>query len=110
MALPCVILYRRHRIIHDVIQTFVGVLLVKQPFLILGIDNYDTAKDSAFGAAGAFFVTFLLSITYLFYEGRRMTYAVEGRGHVNRFGEYSTVGFVDSYDADPFPNTQGSFT
>jgi hypothetical protein len=84
--------------------------LIKQPFLILGIDDVEKAKGSAFGAAGAFFVTFLVSVLYLLNEGRRTSYAVQGRGHVNRFGEYSTVGFVDSYEPEPQSRYQGSFT
>jgi hypothetical protein len=40
-------------------------LLIHQPFFIGGIKDVDDAKNSAFGAAGTFFLTFLISIIYL---------------------------------------------
>jgi hypothetical protein len=52
------------------IQSWVGIMLIKQPFYIGGIDNLETCKGSAFGAAGAFLFTFLLSIGYLIQSGR----------------------------------------
>lgn len=86
---------------------------MKQPFFILGIDDVEKAKGSAFGAAGMFFFTFLVSILYLLKEGRRVTgIAVHGRGQINRFGEYTTVDYVDGYEPDPdiSHNSEGSFT
>jgi hypothetical protein len=84
-------------------QSFVGILLIKQPFFILGIDDVEAAKGSAFGAAGTFFFTFLVSVIYLLVESRRVNSEilrgaslVRGRGQqTNRFGEYSTVAFSD---------------
>jgi hypothetical protein len=55
------------------LQTWVGVLLMKQPFFVGGIDNVESAKGSAFGAAGTFFFTFLVSISYMIRQGRRAT-------------------------------------
>ena len=87
---------------------------MKQPFFIGGIENVEKAKGSAFGAAGAFFFTFLVSVFFLLKEGRRISgiSAVEGRGQINRFGEYSTVGVVDSYreDADHSNNSEGVYS
>jgi hypothetical protein len=85
---------------------------MKQPFFIGGIDDVEVAKGSAFGAAGAFFFTFLVSVFYLLREGRRLSgsVVVQGRGHVQRFGEYSTVGFVDSGEQELSHNSEGSFT
>lgn len=85
---------------------------MKQPFFILGIDDVDKAKGSAFGAAAAFFFTFLVSIVYLLCEGSPALAPAQtqGRGHVHRFGEYSNVGFSDLPDADIISeNNQGSF-
>jgi hypothetical protein len=84
-------------------QSFVGILLIKQPFFILGIDDVEAAKGSAFGAAGTFFVTFLVSVIYLIMDGRRVNAEVVsgvslmrgGRQQSNRFGEYTTVAFSD---------------
>ena len=53
-------------------QTWVGILLMKQPFYIAGIDDYERAKGSAFGAAAAFFFTFVVSIVYMIYDAQRL--------------------------------------
>lgn len=63
----------------------------------------EAAKGSAFGAAGTFFFTFLVSVIYLLMDSRRVNTEMlsgatlmRGRGpQVNRFGEYSTVAFSD---------------
>lgn len=44
---------------------WVGMMLVKQPFFVGGIDDVDTAKSSAFGAAGMFLFTFVVSVMAL---------------------------------------------
>jgi hypothetical protein len=75
-------------------QVLIGTLLIRQPFLIQDIDDYDRAKQSAFGAAGLYFFTFLLSSYYFLKEGRAEL-SGQGRGSTNRFGEYSNVGFTD---------------
>mmetsp|Transcript_6139 Transcript_6139/g.13592 ORF Transcript_6139/g.13592 Transcript_6139/m.13592 type:complete len:84 (+) Transcript_6139:292-543(+) len=41
------------------------MMLVKQPFFIGGIEDVDVAKSSAFGAAGMFLFTFVVSIMFL---------------------------------------------
>jgi hypothetical protein len=50
-------------------------MLLKQPFFIGGIDseNVELAKGSAFGAAGTFFFTFLISMLYTIRDARRLT-------------------------------------
>jgi hypothetical protein len=77
---------------------------MKQPFFILGIDDVEAAKKSAFGAAGMFFCTFFLSVVYLLTDGREEnSHLVEStpqimgrRGQQSyRFGEYSNVAFSD---------------
>jgi hypothetical protein len=88
-------------------------LLIKQPFFILGIDDVEKAKRSAFGAAAMFLVSFVVCVVYLIGEGRR-TSAIIRRTQLNstaviqmisgsrsygqqtnRFGEYTTVSFSD---------------
>lgn len=104
-------------------QSWVGIMLMKQPFYITGIEDLEVAKASAFGAAGAFFFIFLVSILYLLNNGRYQLNALSmststvatnlpslpfqqsrGRGSIQRFGEYRTVGTfsaaADDDDAD----------
>jgi hypothetical protein len=45
-------------------------MLMKQPFYIRGIEDVELCKGSAFGAAGAFLFTFLLSTCYMIQKGR----------------------------------------
>jgi hypothetical protein len=77
-----------------IIQVLIGTLLIRQPFLIQDIDDYDKAKQSAFGAAGLYFFTFLLS-SYFFLKEGRAELSGQGRGNTNRFGEYSNVAYAD---------------
>ncbi|KAL7567143.1 hypothetical protein ACA910_009469 [Epithemia clementina (nom. ined.)] len=44
---------------------WVGIMLVKQPFFIGGIDDVEEAKGSAFGAAGMFLFIFVIAIIAL---------------------------------------------
>ena len=46
-------------------QTWVGMMLMNQPFYITGIEDVEKAKGSAFGAAGLFFFIFAISILHL---------------------------------------------
>jgi hypothetical protein len=95
------------------VQSFVGTLLIKQPFFLLGIHDVEKAKRSAFGAAALFLVSFIVCVVYLIIEGRRTsvmlrraqltsTAAIQmisgSRSYgqqTNRFGEYTTVSFSD---------------
>jgi hypothetical protein len=51
-----------------------------------GIQDVEAAKGSAFGAAGTFFFTFLISMLYIIREARRFT----------RISGNSSVGSYDS--------------
>lgn len=46
---------------------------MRQPFFVLGIEDVEQAKGSAFGAAGTFFFTFLVSMLYTIRQARTMT-------------------------------------
>ena len=54
-------------------QSWVGLMLMHQPFYIGGIDDVERAKSSAFGAAGTFFFIFCLSSFYMIKQGRKLT-------------------------------------
>jgi hypothetical protein len=53
------------------LQSWVGILLVTQPFFIGGIRNVEEAKGSAFGAAATFLVCFLASVSLMIRDTRR---------------------------------------
>jgi len=59
-------------------QLYCGILLATQPFLIAGIEDYDTAKSSAFGAAGMFVFTFLASMGAMWYDSMYKKEPVNG--------------------------------
>lgn len=100
-------------------QSWIGIMLIKQPFFILGIEDVETAKGNAFGAAAIFLFTFLLSIFYQLNETRQLNFAdlqslssQPGRGSIGRFGEYSNIVLRDHSDSgqghedeDPFVTT-----
>jgi hypothetical protein len=46
-------------------------MLMKQPFFIGGIEDVEKSKASAFGAAGTFFFTFVISILYMIHDAQR---------------------------------------
>jgi hypothetical protein len=73
------------------------VLLTKQPFYIGGIDDYAKAKDSAFGAAGTFFVVFVVSMVLTIKEGRRLDQLTRSRIPNDSNGNNSTNGRRDGY-------------
>lgn len=104
-------------------QSWVGIMLMKQPFYITGIEDLEVAKASAFGAAGAFFFLFLISILYLLNNGRYQLHELtsststivatnfpslqqlpfqqsRGRGGIERFGDYRTVGTFTAGEHD----------
>jgi hypothetical protein len=55
----------------EITQSWVGVMLMKQPFFIGGIEDVEKSKASAFGAAGMFFFTFVISILYMIHDSQR---------------------------------------
>jgi len=52
-------------------QLWVGIILTAQPFFISGIEDYDQAKSSAFGAMAMFIVTFVASLLGLWYDSQK---------------------------------------
>jgi hypothetical protein len=61
----------------------IGIMLMKQPFFMGGIDDVEVAKGSAFGAAGTFFFTFIVSVMYMIHDEKRLA---EERNLDNRAG------------------------
>ena len=59
-------------------QLYCGVLIATQPFLVAGIEDVDTAKSSAFGAAGMFLFTFLASMAAMWYDSNNKKEPVNG--------------------------------
>ncbi len=43
-------------------------MIIKQPFYIGGLEDEEHCKDSAVGALGLFIVTFVSSITFIWYD------------------------------------------
>ena len=90
------------------------MMLVHQPFFIGGIDDVEKAKSSAFGAAGTFFLVFLISIVYLIADAQFGFGGNSGnnpRPPRNR-GEYDLVSLVQEYHPDDAEESGelGSFT
>jgi hypothetical protein len=77
-------------------QTMIGLMLMKQPFFMGGIDDVEVAKGSAFGAAGTFFFTFIVSILYMMHDAQRLADARDdsngsGSRSGGRQGDYGQV-------------------
>ena len=96
-------------------------MLIHQPFFLGGIDDVEKAKSSAFGAAGMFFFTFLISIIYLIADaqfgigqGGSIAGSISGnnRPSSGMRGEYGLVTAVQEYrDApDEGEHELGEFT
>lgn len=75
-------------------------MLMKQPFFVGGIEDVEAAKGSAFGAAGTFFFTFLVSMLYMIREARRLT--------TMSTSSNSSVGSFDSQRRNPFFDRPGT--
>jgi hypothetical protein len=67
-------------------KSMIGIMLMKQPFFMGGIDDVEVAKGSAFGAAGTFFFTFIVSIVYMIHDAQRLA---EDRNIDNGVGDRS---------------------
>ena len=84
----------------------VGVLLTKQPFYIAGIEDYERAKGSAYGAAATFVVVFVVSMVYTIKEGRKLDRLTRSRipydatTASNGNGAYSDVRTSYNYEDD----------
>lgn len=88
-----------------------GVILITQPFYVKGIDNVAKAKGSAFGAATAFFFTFVVSILYVIRDARRYTPNISRGGSDN--GSVGSGGGMVGMQVprqlqNPFSNRPGS--
>jgi len=92
-------------------QSWVGIMLVYQPFLVGGFEDVEKAKNSAFGAACTFFFTFMVSVIYLISDSYfhfsfdaaslslRNNNNNNPRAPGNR-GEYDLVSLVNDYHPD----------
>lgn len=82
-------------------------MLIYQPFFVGGIDDVEKAKASAFGAAGTFLFTFLLSMVFMIGGNREELQS-------SRRTEYGRVSVFDEFDDqlhDPFDeDRRGTFT
>ena len=78
-------------------QSWVGILLMKQPFLIAGIEDVERAKSNAFGAAGIFFFTFLSCVTYMAKESRHQLPPMIQRAASFGNGRSSSRRMADEY-------------
>lgn len=93
-------------------------MLIYQPFFVGGIDDVQKAKGSAFGAAGMFFFTFLISIIYLIADAQfgfgdgvsiaSLTNNSRPNARIRR--DYDLVSIVQEYHEDDNGNELGEFT
>ena len=79
-------------------------MLMKQPFFVGGIEDVEAAKGSAFGAAGTFFFTFVVSMLYMIREARRVTLLSSS----NNSSSHSSVGSFESPRRNPFFDRPGT--
>eukprot|EP00429_Kryptoperidinium_foliaceum_P060452 CAMPEP_0176098404 /NCGR_PEP_ID=MMETSP0120_2-20121206/49339_1 /TAXON_ID=160619 /ORGANISM="Kryptoperidinium foliaceum, Strain CCMP 1326" /LENGTH=104 /DNA_ID=CAMNT_0017432411 /DNA_START=38 /DNA_END=352 /DNA_ORIENTATION=+ len=56
---------------------WVGVMLMKQPFYIAGVEDAEEAQASAFGACGMFAFTFVASILGIWYDSQNKASEIE---------------------------------
>jgi len=84
---------------------------VHQPFFIGGVADVEIAKNSAFGAAGTFFFTFLISILYLIADTHFSFNSRSSNNPRNR-RDYDLVSMVQEYHHDDDASEQelGTFT
>ena len=82
---------------------FVLTLLNTQPFFVNGLDNVDSAKRSAGGAAIMFAVLFLMSVASMRWSNLRRNVAVEHDGYrLLRYDDYQDGGSGSSRDRSSF--------
>eukprot|EP00527_Entomoneis_sp_CCMP2396_P009628 CAMPEP_0198136682 /NCGR_PEP_ID=MMETSP1443-20131203/305_1 /TAXON_ID=186043 /ORGANISM="Entomoneis sp., Strain CCMP2396" /LENGTH=102 /DNA_ID=CAMNT_0043797941 /DNA_START=157 /DNA_END=465 /DNA_ORIENTATION=- len=74
---------------------WVGVMLQTQPFFVGGIEDYDQAKSSAFGAAAMFLFCFVASVIGIYQDsGSKETADSNG---TNGETEYQLASDVPTY-------------
>ncbi|CAB9509286.1 expressed unknown protein [Seminavis robusta] len=87
-----------------IFMVWVGIMLIHQPFFVGGIEDVEKSKTSAFGAAGTFFLTFLISIIYLMVDTQVGGFENWASGNVNNSRptrrEYDLVSAVPEYHPD----------
>lgn len=93
-------------------------MLMYQPFFIGGIEDVEVAKGSAFGAAGTFLFTFVVSIVFMINDARkppiirnsndqptdrlselRLRILRRGGGSGDRLGEYGQVNIYSDHSS-----------
>mmetsp|Transcript_15718 Transcript_15718/g.43359 ORF Transcript_15718/g.43359 Transcript_15718/m.43359 type:complete len:108 (+) Transcript_15718:114-437(+) len=83
-----------------IFTAWVGIMLQTQPFFIAGIDDYDKAKTSAFGAAAMFFFTFAVSMVGIWTDSSKedaVATADGANGTSNGEAEYQLASDVPTY-------------
>lgn len=82
---------------------FVLTLLNTQPFFVIGVDNVESAKRSAGGAAIMFAVLFLLSLASMRWSNLRRNVAEEHGGYrLLRYDDYQDGGSGSSRDRSSY--------
>lgn len=82
-------------------QSWVGIMLMKQPFFIKSVEDVEKAKGSAFGAAGMFFFIFCVSTAHLIMDSMKDSVSVV-RSTV-------TTAHDDTYDGWTGQRTNGEY-
>jgi len=99
-------------------MSWVCIMLMYQPFFIGGIEDVEVAKGSAFGAAGTFLFTFVVSIVFMINDARkppiirnsndqptdrlselRLRILRRGGGSGDRLGEYGQVNIYSDHSS-----------
>eukprot|EP00522_Entomoneis_paludosa_P014133 CAMPEP_0172459414 /NCGR_PEP_ID=MMETSP1065-20121228/32576_1 /TAXON_ID=265537 /ORGANISM="Amphiprora paludosa, Strain CCMP125" /LENGTH=104 /DNA_ID=CAMNT_0013214087 /DNA_START=47 /DNA_END=361 /DNA_ORIENTATION=- len=80
-----------------IFTAWVGVMLKTQPFFIAGIEDYDQATSSAFGAAAMFLATFVLSVLGIWHDSGSKEDAVVENGNGSPESEYQLASDVPTY-------------
>lgn len=75
---------------------WVGMMIIKQPFLLVGLKDYDECKDTAFGTMWLFIFLFVTSVIYICYDSVTQSNGSSTRGRGGGSGEY-----VDEDDTRP---------
>jgi hypothetical protein len=86
-------------------------MLMRQPFFIGGIEDVEKAKGSAFGAAGTFFFTFMVSMLYIIKDARRMTVGSRNNNGARLDNPFYATGISTTslfHDYDPVDSTIAS--
>ena len=79
-------------------QSWVGFMLMNQPFYVGGIEDKDTAKGNAFGAAGLFFFIFLVSMVHLIMDSMQNGGGGAGSSSGGSASGRNSLGPSDSFD------------